>query len=213
MLVFLIVAIFYSFRPVIKDTQVYKNAEKFYQDNIWVTYTSKNAKFSFKHPLSWPVSRNPFLEYKDKNRIKPFSKDEETIEDINFNEEWYPNAGGPRLGYIKIEKIDGVDNLDDYIRKEEFLVEKHVEIYRKGNIVTIPPSKIEYTKIGGYNAIKITPGHDGLAHFSNNTADYRVIRNGLLYSFVTIDSSRYLENEEKNSKIFQRIIASVKFLD
>lgn len=215
LILLVLLALYYLFFPLIKNTELYTSANNFYKENVWVTYTSKNAKFSFKHPLSWPVSRNPLLEYKDKNRIYPFSKDEGKIEDIDFNEEWYANAGGPRLGLIKVVKTDGVNNLEDYIKRKEFLVEKHVEMYIKGRtqMVTIPPSKIEYFKIGGEDAINVTPGYDGLARLSNNTADYIVIRDGLLYNFVTIDSSRFLENKEKNSKIFHKLIDSVRFTD
>lgn len=215
-LIFLVsLSFYYLLFPLIQKTEFYSKVNNFYRDNTWVTYTSKNAKFSFNHPLNWPVTRSPFLEYKDKNRIKPFSSSEGNIEDLVFNEEWYPNAGGPKLGFVKVEKIPGINSLNDYLKKEELLEDRWVDMFIKGAVqkVFLPAPKLEYLKINGIDAVKITLKQGGLARFSVTTADYRLFRDGFIYKFATIDSQRFIENKEKNAEIFNKIISSIQFID
>lgn len=213
-LIFLLAGVYYLMQPAIKSTQLYKNAEKYYQDNVWTTFTSKRAKFSFKHPINWPVTPASDEQLKEDDtdfvNSKPVMRDDE-IENIDFEEEWVRNAGGPRLGFIIVQKSN-FKSLKEYV--DDLSKEQVVDMYIKGRTqkVTIHPPKIKHLKIGGEDAIGVTDTN-AFATFTRETADYHLIRNGWLYRFVTTDSSRFLENKEKNSKTFQQIIDSVKFLD
>lgn len=215
-LLILLTGILYFSIPVIKKTDLYKN----YENNKEVTFVSKRANFSFKHPNWWPVAQEPDEELKiDNDIVERYSNDPsitlgdeekfKRIEDIDFEEKWIRNAGGPRLGFIFVRETQ-YKSLKDYV--SELSKEKVVDVYTKGQTkkVTFKPPKIEYLKIGGEDAISTTY-KDDLATFSRSIADYQLIRNGWLYRFVTVDSSRFLEDKEKNSKTFQQIISSVKF--
>lgn len=213
-LVLVLVGVYLITSPVLKNTQLYKNINNFYQENIWTTFTSERAKFSFKRPQNWPVTPASDKQLEENNQDfidgKWIATDNE-IENIDFQEEWVRNAGGPRLGFITVNKTN-YKNLSEYVN--ELSKEEVVDMYVKGTTqkVTIKPPKIEYVKIGGVDAISVTDTNS-FASFSNETVDYRLIRNGWFYRFVTTDSSRFLENKEKNSKTFQKIISSVKFSD
>lgn len=185
--------------PIIKSTELYKN----YQSNKEVTFVSKRANFSFKHPNWWPVSVVDF-EAKD-GMYKYLYAEDGVIEYIDFEEEFHSQAGWPTLGFIMVQKTK-YKNLKEYVDK---LSQEQV-VYEYGRKVTIKPPKIEYLKIGGEDAINITDINN-FATFSRNTVDYQLIINGWLYRFVTVDSSRFEENKERNSKTFQQIISSVKF--
>ena len=180
-LLILLTGMAYFSLPAIKNTELYKN----YESNRVTTFTSERTNFSFKHPNWWPVSA------------------------IDFEEEFSSQAGGPSLGFINVEKTKYKD-LNEYV--EDLSKEETVDMWVKGRTekVTFTPPKIEYLKIGGVDAISVTDTNT-FARFGKETADYRLIRNGLLYRFVTTDSSRFLENKDKNSKTFQQIISSVKF--
>lgn len=196
----------YIWFPIIENTA-------FYQNNRWVTFTSERAKFSFSHPLSWPVSPASDEQLKENNQDFINGKWIATgneIENIDFQEEWVRNAGGPRLGYVIVEKTN-FKSLDEYIN--ELSKKKVVDLFVKGRgeKVTIEPPKISNIKIGGVEAISLNDTNT-LATFTSGIADYRLIRNGLLYRFVTINSSRFSE-DKKNSETFQKLISSVKFLN
>jgi hypothetical protein len=213
-LLLLLIGIYFLTYPVLKNTQLYKSINNVYQENVWTTFTSERAKFSFKHPQNWPVTPASDEQLRENNQDfkdgKWVATDNE-IENIDFQEEWVRNAGGPRLGFITVNKTN-YKNLEEYVN--ELSKEQVVDMYVKGTTqkVTIKPPKIEYLKIGGVDAIGVTDTNS-FASFSNEMVDYRSIRNGWLYRFVTTDSSHSLENKEKNSKAFQKIISSVKFLD
>ena len=204
----------YIWLPIVKNTSLYNQAYKAYQDNRWVTFTSERAKFSFEHPISWPVTPASDEQLKENNQDfidgKWIQTDNE-IENIDFQEEWVRNAGGPRLGFIIVQKTN-YKNLKEYV--DEISKEKVVDMFVKGRSqkVTIKPPKIEYLKIGGEDAISLTDTND-FATFTRETIDYQLIRNGWLYRFATTDSSRFLENKEKNSETFQKMISSIKFID
>lgn len=204
----------YIWLPIVKNTSLYNQAYKAYQDNRWVTFTSERAEFSFNHPISWPVTSASDEQLKENNQDFVDGKwivTDNEIENIDFQEEWIRNAGGPRLGFIIVQKTN-YKNLKEYV--DEISKEKVVDMFVKGanQKVTIHPPKIEYLKIGGEDAISLT-GTNTLASFSNQTADYQLIRNGWLYRFATTDSSRFLENKEKNTETFQKMISSIEFLD
>lgn len=184
--------------PIIKNTDLYKN----YQKNKEVTFVSKRANFSFKHPNWWPVS---VVDFEREKKVYLADYDQNYIEMVDFEEEFSFQAGGPSLGFITVEKSK-YKNLKEYVDK----LNKEQTIYMKGKTIKLKPPRIEYLKIAGEDAINITDTNN-FATFSSNTIDYNLIRNGWLYRFVTVDSSRFLENQEENSKAFQKIISSVKF--
>lgn len=209
-------ALFYLAMPFIKNTDVYKN----YQANRFITYTSTRAEFSFKYPNSWPISIIPeerlksdneyVVEMKNKGVFKDASI---TIDNIDFQEEWIPNAGGPRYGWINVSKEDGISSLDDYIQLITKNTNKEVDLFIKGGSRKgiIPAPEITYTTIGGVRAISVKD-KVGSA-FSNNLAEYVVVKNGFVYRFAAVDSSRFLENKDANWTKFQKIIESVKFIN
>lgn len=195
-LILLLIGTYFLTYPIFKNTQLYNTIRKTYQNNVWVTFTSNRTKFSFEHPISWPVIAASDEQLKENNIFDIGEVTE--IENIDFEEEWVKNAGGPRLGFMVVQKIS-YKTLKDYV--DELSQEKMIDMYIKGRTqkVTIKPPKIEYLKIGGLDAISVTDTN-AFASFTKETADYRLIKNGWLYRFVTLDSSRFLENKEKNSK-------------
>lgn len=204
----------YIWFPIIKNTSLYNQAHQSYQENRWVTFTGERAKFSFKHPLNWPVTPASDAQLKEINQDFVDGKwilTDNTIERISFEEEFSRQAGGPSLGFIIVQKTN-YKSLQEYV--DEISKEKVVDMFIRGasQKVTITPPKIEYLKIGGVDAISLIDTNT-MASFSNQTADYQLIRNGWLYRFATTDSSRFLENKEKNTETFQKMIESVKFLD
>ncbi len=187
--------------PVLKSTELYKN----YDNSREITFVSERAKFSFKHPNWWPVSVINFN--RDGGKFYEYLIEGGVVEYVDFEEEFSNQAGGPSLGFIIVEKTNNKD-LKEYVAE----ISKPTSVYftGKGVDVTIPPPKVEYLKIAGVDAISVTEA-DGLPRFNKEVTDYRLIRNGLLYRFATTDSSRFLENKERNSKTFKDIISSVKF--
>lgn len=55
-LVFLLIGVYFLTSPTLKNTQLYKDINNIYQENVWATFTSNRAGFSFRHPLNWPVT-------------------------------------------------------------------------------------------------------------------------------------------------------------
>jgi hypothetical protein len=210
----LVIASKYVWLPIFKNTSFYNQARKYYYNNTWVTSTSQRAKFSFKHPINWPVSYASDEQLKQNNIDlidgKLVQTDNE-IENIDFEEKWIRNAGGPRLGYIIVEKTN-YKNLEEYI--DDVSKEKVVEMFVRGKNekVTFKPPKIEYLKIGGVDAIGLTDTNN-FATFSSAATDYRLIRNGWLYTFTTINNPRVFENEKGNTEVFQQILQSLRFFD
>lgn len=206
--IIILIGVYFLTYPVLKNTQLYRVVKHAYQEKVWVTFRSERAKFSFKHPISWPVS---VVDFEVNNGMYKYLADDGIIEYVNFEEEFNNQAGGSSLGFIIVEKPkygDLKEYVNDYGKEQTF------DMYVKGRIqtVTIKPPKIEYLKIGGVDAISVT-GTNAFASFSNGMADYLLIENDWSYRFVTTDSSRFLENKEKNSKTFQKIVSSVKFFD
>lgn len=206
-LIFLLIGVFSLTYPMVKNTQLYNNLKNTYQDNVWVTFTSERARFSFKHPLNWPVVSASDYRLKEGGNFAESGYAE--VESIDFDKEWVTNAGGPRLGFITVQKIKGINNLDDYIKQID--KEMILEGTAKGRIV-IPPPDISSTEVGGEKAIKVQD-KSTVGRFSREINDYRLVKNGLLYRFTTVNSTRYLENKEKNYDTFQKILATVKFLN
>lgn len=200
--------IYFIWKPIIQNTSIYKQiynqTYKFYQDNRWITFTSKRAKFSLKHPISWPITPASDKQLDENNyfAIDGF----QDVENIDFQEEWVRNAGGPRLGFISVTKEKNINTLDDYIKT----INIELPLYSKGTTVMIPPPKIEYLTIGGIEAISVSDV-SGFGNLSPSVYDYRLVFNGFVYRFSTTASSRYLENKDKNNEIFQKMMSTVTF--
>lgn len=198
--------ILYFSIPVIKKTDVYKN----YENNKEVTFVSKRANFSFKHPNSWPVVTEPDGELKTDN-IDVINNVEvpvtdTIIESIDFNNEWYRNAGGSRYGRIQVVRMKDITSLEDYVKS----IDKDTIVNTPKGSFTVAAPKISYTTVGKERAI-IIGNTNTLGNLSPSGSEYVVVKNGLTYTFVESDSPMYFENRKKNQEIFQKIISSVRF--
>jgi hypothetical protein len=194
--------------PIIKNTEIYKN----YDANREITFISDRGKFSFKHPNWWPViaAKHEGIEEKYTHQDLDGLGEYTSIEYVAFADELPKQAGDPTLGSITVERW-GYKNLSEYVNAIN--KEKTQELFVKGRTqkVTFPAPKIRYIKIGGEDAISINES-DKFVLFGSYTADYRLIRNGLMYKFV-LGGYGYPEFDDKKSEVFQQIISSVKFLD
>jgi len=97
-------------------------------------YISSIRKFTFRYPNDYPVTFKTGDELKNE-----YGSDFDSLEWINFSNEFYPNAGGDRLGSIILEKNSTYKDIKEYTSKELSNSE-------------ISP-KIEYVKIGGKDAV------------------------------------------------------------
>ena len=174
-----------------------------YQVYFWKTFNSNRVGLSFKYPKNWPVSSASDSELQESNKLT--SEDELELENIDFQEEWNRAAGGPRLGWISIRKLKDTSTLDDYIKEidKETVIEAHSAKF------TVPAPEITFTTIGSERAV-LVKDKSTAASFSRNIFDYRVVKDGLLYRFVASASDQFLEDKEKNSEIFQKIILTVR---
>lgn len=190
-----------------------KKTSFFDDENLeWKTITSERAKFSFKYPSTWPIDFESEEELKiDQSYYDENSPDDMyDIENVDFTEKWYRNAGGERYGFIAVRKQKGITTLDDYVK----YIDKETEIWAKGVTTKIPRPKIKYSVIGGDVAVTEYP-QDAFARLDSPNVDlnFIVVRNGLIYRFAAFKSDRFMQNEEQSSKVFREIISSVKFLD
>jgi hypothetical protein len=96
-------------------------------------YTSVSNKFSFRYPKDYPLT---FASEEDMNKRGWSGR---YAEWINFSTEFYPNAGGDRLGSVIIEKNTAFKDVKEYVDKELSYFE-------------VPPN-IEYLKISGQDAV------------------------------------------------------------
>jgi len=173
----------------------------------WKTYTSKRANFLFQYPSSWPIAAATDGQLKESNILQ--EKDYGDIESINFEKEWSRSAGGPSLGYIIVQKIKGMNTLDDYT--ETIDKETVLEGTAKGRVV-IPAPEITNTSIGGEPAISI---NDKVKpQFSAHDYEYIVVKDGLVYKIALILNPAYIAEESRASYIeeFNKILSTFKFL-
>jgi hypothetical protein len=122
-------------------------------------YVSASGKFTFRYPKDYPVT------FKTGNEmVSQYNFDNKYGEWVNFSSEFYPNAGGDRLGSIIVEKNSSYQSVNQFGDKTLSDFDKLPEQY-KGT-----PPKIEYLKIGGVNAVRSPPSDD-----------YVLVHNGELY--------------------------------
>lgn len=97
-------------------------------------YVSSVRRFAFRYPNDYPIT------YKTGDELKTqYLSDFNSIEWVNFSSEFYPEAGGNRLGSIIVEKNTPYKNIKEYANKEL----SNFEV----------PMKIEFVKIDGKDAV------------------------------------------------------------
>jgi len=156
-------------------------------------YVSETGKFTFRYPNDYPISLKTGSEL-----INQYNFDDTYVEWVNFSNEFYPNAGGDRLGSVVVEKNSPYQSVNQYGEKTISDFNKLPERY-KGT-----PPKIEYLKIGGENAVRITTSQQP-SSFNPPSDDYVLIHNGELYR-IGFDYNDYyhkssIEYYEKGKEI------------
>lgn len=141
-------------------------------------YTSATRKFSFRYPQDYPITAKTGEELKN-----TYNSDLDSAEWVNFSSEFYLNAGGDRLGSIIVEKNTSYQNVKEFVDKTLADFNKLPERY-KGT-----PPKIEYLKIGGENATRITTSQQP-SSFNLPRDEYILVRKGELYR-VSFDYNDY----------------------
>lgn len=131
-------------------------------------HVSLNNKFSFRYPKDYPLT---FASEDDLNKSGWNGK---YAEWVNFSSEFYPNAGGDRLGSVIVEKSTSYQSVNQFGDNTLSDFNKLPEQY-KGT-----PPKIEYLKVGGENAVRITTNQQP-SSFNPPSDDYILVRNGELY--------------------------------
>ncbi|MBI4004531.1 hypothetical protein HY358_00165 [Candidatus Roizmanbacteria bacterium] len=141
-------------------------------------YISVTEEFSFRYPQAYPITAKTGEELKN-----TYNSDFGSVEWVNFSSEFYPNAGGDRLGSVIIEKSTSYKNVREFGDKTLEDPNKLPEKY-KG---TLP--KIEYMKVGGEDAIRITISQQP-SSFNPPSDEYILIRTGKLYR-ISFDYNDY----------------------
>lgn len=132
-------------------------------------YTSAKGQFSFRYPKDYPIT---FKTGDDLRRVFGFG--DGYVEWVNFSSEFYPNAGGDRLGSIIVNRNNSYQSVKQFGDEELNNFNKLTEQY-KG----IPPKiKIEYLKLGGADSVRVSVGR---LDFNPPKDDYLLIHNGDLY--------------------------------
>lgn len=141
-------------------------------------YVSASSKFTFRYPKDYPIT------FKTGNEmVSQYNFDDKYVEWVNFSSEFYPNAGGNRLGSIIVEKNSSYQNVKQFGDKTLSDFNKLPEQY-KGT-----PPKIEYLKIGGVNAVHITTDQQP-SSFNPSSDEYVLIHEGELYR-ISFDYNSY----------------------
>lgn len=185
-----------------KISPILSKIRNFYNDNTWITFESKRANFSFKHPISWPVSSPTESDFThiDQTNLG-------YVDSIIFSEKFYWNAG-EGLGFIDVTKENGIKNLDDYIAS----VNKDSYYFRFNDPkekVLIPKPKLAYLQIGGEKAVSIqeVPSTFG-GNLSPLSFKYVIVKNHLIYTIAL-----YYTQDSKYIDTFQKIVNTFKFVN
>ena len=141
-------------------------------------YNSASGEFTFRYPKDYPIS---FKSGSD--MVNQYHFDDEYVEWVNFSEEWYPNAGGERLGDVIVSKKTDFNNIKEYGDKRLSDFNSLPERY-KGT-----PPKIEYMKVGGIDAARISLAQQP-SSFDPPSDNYVIIHNGHLYT-ISFDYNDY----------------------
>lgn len=132
-------------------------------------YVSATGRFTFRYPNDYPISFKT-----GSDLVKQYNFDDEYIEWVNFSSEFYPGAGGERLGSVTVKKEAKFENVEEFASKTLSDFEALPEEY-KGT-----PPKIEYLKVAGKDAVRISLNQQP-SSFNPPSDDYIFIDNGELY--------------------------------
>lgn len=141
-------------------------------------YNSVSGEFIFRYPKDYPMSFKSGSEM-----VNQYNFDDEYVEWVNFSEEWYPNAGGERLGDVIVKKKTDFNSVKEYGDKRLSDFNSLPEQY-KGT-----PPKIEYIKVGGEDAARISLEQQP-SSFNPPSDNYVIIHNGHLYT-ISFDYNDY----------------------
>ncbi len=175
-----------STAPVSVSTPTTKPESTFSAETTnWKTYTDASAKYSFRYPNKWPLSKIPI------------SKGCDTcLESVSFSEHYNYNSEDTTLAVILVFKdgwVKNVKTLDDYIK-----------------FIKAEPTNVEIkeTKVGGEKAVsyKLSGGVQPLP-----VIEYVTTRNRIWYVIRLVDSIETNKNNVQNTKIFDQILSTFKF--
>lgn len=149
----------------------------------WITYTNIKANYSFKYPTDWT------------QLYISFSGCSECIDGLDLSSSQKPNPPDSSIVIIQVWKEDRIKTLDDY-----------VNIHVKGDASKI---NLQYTTLGGEKAVsyKLSGGIPPLP-----IIEYAAVKNGYQYILRIEDSKETNKNREKNIRIFNQILSTLKFL-
>ena len=141
-------------------------------------YVSATGKFSFRYPQDYPLTFKT-----GKNLVDQYHFDDKYTEWVNFSSEFYPNAGGDRLGSIIIEKNTPYQSAKEFGEKTLSDFNKLPERY-KGT-----PPKIEYLKVGSVDAARVTTSQQP-SSFNPPNDEFVLVHKGELYK-ISFDYNDY----------------------
>lgn len=141
-------------------------------------YISATGKFSFRYPQDYPLTFKTGVDLVNQYRF-----DDKYAEWVNFSSEFYPNAGGDRLGNIIVEKSSSYNSVKEFGNKTLADFNKLPERY-KGT-----PPTIEYLKVGGEDAVRITTSQQP-SSFNPPSDEYVLVHKGELYR-ISFDYNDY----------------------
>lgn len=133
-------------------------------------YTSIDGGFIFRYPVDYPLT------FKTGDQMKSqYGFDDKYKDWVNFSSEFYPNAGGERLGSVIVTKNTTYKDIGEYALKEltDF---------------KISPT-LNYQKIGGKSAVCASLKRQPHS-FSEPSYNCYVINNNLLYR-MSFDYNNY----------------------
>lgn len=149
----------------------------------WKTYTSKQARYSFKYPNEWPI-----------NNIAPAKDCSVCVEDIIFSPEVKLNSGDSNISVILVLKDERIKTLEDY--KNIFI--KHSSSYTDVKDVTLGEEKaLSYKLSGGIPPLPVS--------------EYVVVKNGFYYEIRLEDSIETNKNKLRNLELFKQILSTFRF--
>lgn len=124
-------------------------------------YVSATGRFTFRHPNDYPITFKT-----DSDLVNQYHFDNKYAEWVNFSSEFYPNAGGDRLGSIIIYKNTPYKDIKDFVTKEL-------------SSFQVPPD-IYYVKVGGKDAVCSSLKHQP-SSFNSPSYDCYFLYKGELY--------------------------------
>ncbi len=152
----------------------------------WKIYVDPQAKYSFKYPDEWPLSKIPVSRGCDV-----------CLEGVSFSKTYNPNSADSTLAVILVHKelLKNVKTIDDYINS---LNERPTNIEIKET--TIAGEKaVSYRLSGGIPPLPII--------------EYVITNDRLWYTIRLEDTKETNKNRDRNIKIFDQILSTFKFTE